>query len=205
MTGSEQFSCATPPEYVRGFGGWSHMKLGFISPEEIVVVNPGESTSMSLIPVHVPPLRGATKLIRIENPLYGGYLLIEVRKNVGYDSNLPGLGVLLSEVDERRGDGEGTVRVIAASGESYGTPMTGALFKAPGEPSTPCDTAPGISTWSRAFTRPVPKVIDGRRHFRTWQVGFQITGKSGHTYTVQVNSSQVGRRSSPAPPEPSRR
>jgi len=185
MAGNSRFACATTT--MRGLAGWSRLKLGFVRAEEVSVVNGGDSRTVSLDPLDARTLsKGSKRLIQFNNPLDPRkYLIVEVRRPKGYDAVAPGTGVIISQVDESFGDGEGTARIMPARGEAFTNPFDGALWKAPGEPapaSATCDTSPGTSIWSGRFSAEVQGV-----GLRSWFPTISVTVRRGDTYTVQVS------------------
>jgi hypothetical protein len=185
MAGNSRFACAGTT--MRSLAGWSRLKLGFVRAAEVEVVNGGDTRTVSLDPLDATALtRGSRRLIQFNNPLDPRKsLTVEVRRPKGYDAVVPGTGVIISQVDESLGDGEGTARIIPARGEAFTNPFDGALFKAPGEPApanATCDTSPGTSTWSSRFSANVQGV-----GLRIWFPTITVTARQGDTYTVQVS------------------
>lgn len=77
-----------------GFDPWHKIKFGWVQPTEIkddtqnIEINPAESEKGNVIKITSP-----------NNP--SEYFLIEYRKKTGFDSSLPGEGILIYHVDEK--------------------------------------------------------------------------------------------------------
>jgi len=84
---------------------WGRIKLGWVTP---LVVQPNGQV-VSIYPLETKA--GFPKAIKI--PIADEtYYLIEVRGKIGFDSCLPGEGVLITHVNEARKSGEGIIRVL---------------------------------------------------------------------------------------------
>jgi hypothetical protein len=140
------------------FCGWSRMRLGWLPPEKVKDVAPGEKITIPLNPIELND--GQTQLIRIPKialpestgPAYPPYVVsfspqryfvLEARKRVGLDSMLPSDGVLLYSVDETINSGAGPIRLVDR------TPATKTLFDGAfspnlGDTSTFEDAANGL-------------------------------------------------------------
>lgn len=87
---------------------WCRLKAGWISTGGLMEVGFGELLEVNLTVLEDP---SGVKAVKI--PLdQQHYYLIEARARRGFDSYLPGEGVLILYVDETLGSGEGIVRVI---------------------------------------------------------------------------------------------
>jgi M6 family metalloprotease-like protein len=87
---------------------WCKIKAGWIGSNTTEVIDPLETT---LIELSALETLGGLKVIKI--PLDSQhYYLIEARAQIGFDSYLPGEGVLILYVDETLDSGEGIVRVV---------------------------------------------------------------------------------------------
>lgn len=86
---------------------WGRIRLGWISP---IVVQPlGQKLQIFLLESKTD----LTKAIKV--PLTKEvYYIVEARQRVGFDSCLPGEGVLIMRVDEGRRSGEGIIRLLDA-------------------------------------------------------------------------------------------
>jgi hypothetical protein len=98
-----------------GFCSWTRMRLGWLTPDKIRVVKPGESASVLLGPL----AKGDSETLAIKIPIAGNrYYLIENRQHIGYDRFLPGRGMLILRIDDDAGEcmgGESPVRLVNAN------------------------------------------------------------------------------------------
>lgn len=102
---------APPP----GACSFTKIRLGWISPEQVVQVLPGQEQQAFLS----PSARGG-KTLAIKIPLSNDqYYLVENRQPIGFDRILPDSGVLVLKVDPRAQEGSGTVRVMDADPGSF--------------------------------------------------------------------------------------
>ena len=99
------------------FTSYGKVEMGWLSPSNILTYSIGEDVTTTLYPLEVSTNSYQTVKITISGSTY---YLIEVRKKVGYDSALPGEGVLILYVDESLGSGEGIVRVKNPSLSAFG-------------------------------------------------------------------------------------
>lgn len=107
-----------PPPQPSSF---TRLQLGWIAPEQVVNVAPGESREVTLAPLAT----GRSPLV-VRIALAGGrYLLVENRQAIGGDAVLPTAGMLVLEVDPDKAEGAGMVRVADAN------PHIGRLYAAP--------------------------------------------------------------------------
>lgn len=107
-----------PPPQPSSF---TRLQLGWIAPEQVVNVAPGEPREVTLAPL----ASGRSPLVvRIALP-GGRYLLVENRQAVSGDIVLPTAGMLVLEVDPDKAEGAGIVRVADAN------PHIGRLYAAP--------------------------------------------------------------------------
>ena len=103
-----------------GISSFTKIRLGWISPEQVVRVNPG-STECAFL----SPLSKKGKTLAVKIPLRQGrgggwsrFYLVENRQPIGYDRVLPDQGLLILKVDTDSMEGSGTVRVIDADPDS---------------------------------------------------------------------------------------
>jgi hypothetical protein len=97
-----------------GISSFTKIRLGWISPEQVLLVKPGETAYRVLSPLSQ---RGSTLAVKV--PLKGGrYYLVENRQPIGYDRALPDSGILILKVDPNLAEGYGTVRVMDADKDS---------------------------------------------------------------------------------------
>jgi len=97
----------TPPQ---GISSFTKIRLGWISPDQVLLVNPGETQRTFLSPLSE---KGKTLVIKI--PLQSGhYYLIENRQPNGFDRVLPDSGILILKVNPDAEEGSGTVKVMDA-------------------------------------------------------------------------------------------
>jgi len=93
-------------------GGWVRLKLGWINGTRVKDVAIGETATIRLDRLEIPS--SGVQLIRL--PVSEKvYYLVELRARIGFDKSLPSEGVLVSYVDETKGDGEGPVRVMSSN------------------------------------------------------------------------------------------
>lgn len=89
-----------------GFSLFTKMRLGYVRPDQVTLVRPGENAL-----VRLSPLSGGGQMLGIKIPLKGDrYLLVENRQLLGLDRVLPASGVMIYEVDESREEGTGQVK-----------------------------------------------------------------------------------------------
>jgi len=95
---------SNPPKQ---FSAWSKMELGWITPETIHL---GANTAL---PITLQPLESdsGTRALVLSISDTISYV-VEVRRQIGYDRNLPSEGVLVYLVDSSKGNGDGLVRVV---------------------------------------------------------------------------------------------
>ncbi len=97
-----------------GLSSFTRIRLGWISPDQVVLVNPGETRRALLSPL---ARNGKTLVIKI--PLKTGeYYLVENRQPIGFDRVLPDSGILILKVNPDAVEGSGTVRVMDADPDS---------------------------------------------------------------------------------------
>ena len=103
-------AASNPPKH---FSAWSKIEFGWITPETI---QPGAKITS---PITLQPLESdsGTRAIVLSISDTESYV-IEVRRQIGYDKNLPNEGVLIYFVDLSKGNGDGTVRVINSRPET---------------------------------------------------------------------------------------
>lgn len=80
-----------------GISCWTRMRLKWIDPTKIKVVEPGEQAEFILGPLE----DGSSEILAVQIPLSENtYYLIENRQPIGFDKNLPGSGVLIMYADD---------------------------------------------------------------------------------------------------------
>jgi len=93
-----------------GLSSFTKIRLGWISPEQAVLVRPGETKGALLSPLS----RGGDTLA-IKIPLdRGRYYLVENRQPIGCDRIQPDSGILILKVDPWAQEGAGTARIMDA-------------------------------------------------------------------------------------------
>lgn len=94
-----------------GISSFTKIRLGWIAPEQVLLVTPGETAMTFLSPL----ARKGDRLV-VKIPLKGDrYYLIENRQPVGFDRILPDSGILILRVNPNADEGSGTVRVMDAN------------------------------------------------------------------------------------------
>jgi M6 family metalloprotease-like protein len=109
-----------------GLSSWTKLRLNWIAPAKIAVVNPGETATVLL-----GPLADETSdTLVIQIPLSPTtYYLIENRQSIGLDENLPGSGVLILYADDTVAEclrGQAPVKIVDA--DPSVTQLEGAAF-----------------------------------------------------------------------------
>lgn len=97
-----------------GVCSWTKMRLNWIDPAKIKVVQPGEKAEVVLGPLEDGSAQ--TLVVKI-NISANTYYLLENRQPIGFDRNLPGSGVLILFADDSVGEcrhGKAPVRLMAA-------------------------------------------------------------------------------------------
>lgn len=90
---------------------FTRLQLGWIEPDQIVTVRPGEHRELSLEPL----ARGRGRLV-VRIPIDARrYLLLENRQRIDGDRILPASGLLVLEVDTSREEGSSIVHVANAN------------------------------------------------------------------------------------------
>lgn len=85
---------APPP----GISSWTRIRLGWLPEDKVALVRPGETREIMLGPLE----DGRSETLAIRIPLSSTtYYLIENRQPIGFDSVLPGHGVLILRADDR--------------------------------------------------------------------------------------------------------
>ncbi len=97
-----------------GTCSFTRIRLGWILPEQVILVRPGEEQG-----VFLAPLAKGGKTLVLKIPLPGGrYYLVESRQPVGLDKIQPHSGILILKIDPAAPEGSGTVRVMDADPKS---------------------------------------------------------------------------------------
>jgi M6 family metalloprotease-like protein len=98
-----------------GLSSWTKLRLGWIDPEKIALVQPGETITIKLDPLVNDD--ATTRVIKI--PLSDNtYYLIENRQPIESDVNLPSSGVLILHADDSSPEcrhGEAPVKIMDAN------------------------------------------------------------------------------------------
>lgn len=80
-----------------GISSWTRLRLGWLDPSKVRVINPGEKAQVTLGPLG----DAASQTLAIKIPVTETtYYLVENRQHIGYDKNLPELGVLIMYADD---------------------------------------------------------------------------------------------------------
>jgi hypothetical protein len=98
-----------------GISAWTKLRLGWLEPSKVRVVNSGEKAQVSLGPLE----EASTQTMAIKIPVTDTtYYLVENRQHIGHDRNLPETGVLIMYADDRVAEsryGRGPVRLVNAN------------------------------------------------------------------------------------------
>ncbi|MGC8961873.1 MAG: M6 family metalloprotease domain-containing protein, partial [Candidatus Bathyarchaeia archaeon] len=98
---------------------WSRIRLEWIPQDKIYTATIGVKTDVSLSPAEVEPGGGEYQLVKVPLSSDGKkYYLIEARSRVGFDSALPGEGVIVYAVNEKLQSQAGRVKVYDATGST---------------------------------------------------------------------------------------
>jgi M6 family metalloprotease-like protein len=101
---------SNPPKH---FSAWSKIMLGWITPEVVPV---GSSIAL---PITLKPIEESTGTRALVAQISESkFLVVEVRRQIGYDKSLPSEGVLVYSVDMSKGNGEGPVQVFNSHPET---------------------------------------------------------------------------------------
>ena len=139
---------------------WDKIQLGFISGPQLVTVNPGVTSTITVDPTEIPS--GGVHAIEIplgsdaESSNPSQYYLVEVRSLTGFDAALPAAGVLITYVDNTAVIGK--VHVV--------------------------DGHPAIANLMDAVWNPGQTFTDSKN-----QLSVAITSKIGNSYRITVNRS----------------
>ena len=94
---------------------WTRMRLGWLDPSKVAVVDPGEESEVLLGPLE----NGTSETLAIKIPLTSStYYLIENRQPIGFDQHSPGSGVLIMFADDSIAEcrhGEAPLKIIDAN------------------------------------------------------------------------------------------
>lgn len=97
-----------------GLSSFTRIRLGWISSDQVIGVNPGEEKGAFLA-----PLAKGGKTLVIKIPLPGGrYYLVENRQRVGSDQIQPDAGLLILKVNPEAQEGSGTAMIMNADRSS---------------------------------------------------------------------------------------
>jgi hypothetical protein len=115
---SQHFIEKTKPP--QGISSFTKIRLGWISPDQVLLVNPG-STQCAFL----SPLSKKGKTLAVKIPLrprgigdWSHFYLVENRQPIGYDLILPDRGLLILKVNLDSIEGSGTVKVMDADPDS---------------------------------------------------------------------------------------
>jgi hypothetical protein len=97
-----------------GLSSWTRLRLNWIAPAKIALVNPGETATVVLGPL----ANEASEPLVVMIPLSPTtYYLVENRQSIGLDENLPGSGVLILYADDAVAEclhGQAPVKIVDA-------------------------------------------------------------------------------------------
>ena len=115
---SQHFIERTKPP--QGISSFTKIRLGWISPDQVLRVNPGSTQCVFLSPLSK---KGETLAVKIPLKRRGSggsshYYLVENRQPIGYDRLLPDSGILVLRVSPDVMEGSGTVKVMDADPDS---------------------------------------------------------------------------------------
>ena len=97
-----------------GLSSFTKIRLGWISPEQALLVKPGDTAYAFLSPLSK---KGNTLVAKI--PLKGDhYYLIENRQPIGFDRILPDSGILILKVNPKAEEGSGTAKIMSSDKNS---------------------------------------------------------------------------------------
>ncbi len=115
---SQHFIERTKPP--QGISSFTKIRLGWISPGQVLRVNPG-STQCAFL----SPLSKIGETLAVKIPLrqrqsggWSHFYLVENRQPIGYDRLLPDRGILVLKVNEDAIEGSGTVKAMDADPDS---------------------------------------------------------------------------------------
>lgn len=94
-----------------GISSFTKIRLGWISPEQVLLVKPGETAMTFLSPLSQKGDRLVVK-IPVKDSLY---YLVENRQPIGFDRNLPDSGLLILKVNPEAAEGSGTTKIMNAN------------------------------------------------------------------------------------------
>jgi hypothetical protein len=97
-----------------GVSSWTKLRLGWLEPSNIRVVNPGEKVQVTLGPLEDASSQTMVVKIPVTDTTY---YLVENRQHIGHDKYLPETGVLIMYADDKVGEsrhGQAQVRLINA-------------------------------------------------------------------------------------------
>ena len=97
-----------------GVSSFTKIRLGWISPEQVLFIKPGETQYAFLSPLSQ---KGNTLGVKISLK-EDRYYLVENRQPIGFDRVLPDSGLLILKVDPNAPEGYGTVKIINADKDS---------------------------------------------------------------------------------------
>jgi hypothetical protein len=97
-----------------GLSSFTKIRLGWISPEQVLLVKPGETMGTFL-----SALDPGGETLAVKIPLARGeYYLVENRQKIGFDRVQPDSGILVLKVNPKAQEGSGTVKIMDADPSS---------------------------------------------------------------------------------------
>jgi len=97
-----------------GISSWTKLRLGWLDPSKVRIVQPGEKAEVLLAPLE----DGRAGTLAVKVPLSDTtYYLFENRQPIGYDKNLPGKGMLVMYADDEVAEcrrGKSPVKLVDA-------------------------------------------------------------------------------------------
>lgn len=94
-----------------GISSFTKIRLGWITPEQVLLVKPGEMAMTFLSPLSQ---KGDVLVVKVQLKR-SLYYLIENRQPIGFDRNLPDSGLLILKVNSEVAEGSGTTRIMNAN------------------------------------------------------------------------------------------
>lgn len=93
-----------------GLSSFTRIRLGWILPDQVILVKPGETRG-----VFLSPLDRGGKTLAVKIPLTSGeYYLVENRQRTGFDRIQPDSGLLIIKVNPEAEEGSGTAIIMDA-------------------------------------------------------------------------------------------
>lgn len=94
---------------------WGRIRMGWLAPQDVTPTVLGQSVSLM-------PLERSlgVRAVRI-NLTDSRYILLELRRKIGFDTALPEEGIVITLIDETKGNCEGIVTLFDAQSEPFAT------------------------------------------------------------------------------------